>query len=267
MKKFKSLMLAAALMGLSSVTSYAGTTAYYDIRFGGGNVEADSYWGKAVIGNDHDFWNIMPAQNLVDGSKGTKIPTELRDINGDLSPASLTFSYTADAVVNAGLTESGFALTPYAELMSNYVYSAASAKPNSDYDTVTFAGLEKSKNYGIYVLTQSEINGGTGQQLKVTVNGFDHVSTLSNGLASTFIAGQNYLQFDAKTDASGQLVIKYSSALPLATASPMNRAVLNGIQVGAPTPEPASMLLLGIGGAIMSARKLRKKKAAESLVS
>ena len=269
-------MLAAALMGLSSVTSYAATTpttAYYDIRFGG---LANSYSGEAVIGNPTDYWNIIP------GSAGTTGPKILKDTKGVVSLASLTFSYTADGYKNATVDQTGFAPTKYAELMSNYIYSVATT--NNPFDTLTFSGLEASKDYGIYVLTQSELyttkngklipsnNSGDGQQLKLTINGTDHVqSVVSDGAASSFIEGQNYLKFDAKTDASGKLVIKYSSAVPSAS-SPQNRAVLNGIQVGActpsaPTPEPASMLLLGVGGALLSARKLRKKKAAEGLVS
>jgi hypothetical protein len=253
MKKFRSLMLAAALMGLSSVTSYAATTAYYDIRFGG---KADSYSGDAAIGNTGDYWNIMSTQKLADGSTGTKVPQILTDTKGKATLATLTFNYTADRFINNDTDETGFKKTKYAELMSNYIYSYLSDKPNSAFDTVTFSGLEASKDYGIYVLTQSERGDeGDGQKLKLTINGTDYVqSVASDGGASSFIEGQNYLKFDAKTDAFGKLAINYSSALPLAH-SPMNRAVINGIQVGAavsaPTPEPASMLLLGVGGALV----------------
>ena len=267
MQKFKSLMLAAALIGLSSVTSYAATPKLINIRFGGGNADP-SFKGAGAIGMTGDFWNIAPALHP-DGGIGTVADLNLLWADGTGS-SSVLFSYISDAVVSAGYANTGFiADAENKELMSNYVYTA----PGSPYDTITITNLNKNLDYNLYALSQTETTvgnaGGNGQWLELSVLGNSTYSikqtAASNGTSGTFIPGQNVISGLVRPDASGNLTITYLSQVPGATA-PVNRASLNALQLS-PTPEPASMLLLGIGGALLSARKLRKKKAAESLVS
>jgi len=57
----------------------------------------------------------------------------------------------------------------------------------------------------------------------------------------------------------------YSSPNAISLITSTNNAAINGVQMA--TPEPASMLLIGVGGALMSASKLRKKKAAEKSIA
>ena len=261
-------MLAAALMGLSSVTSYAATTvsSFIDVKFtpGIGNslyiysgaVTYGSGPSAVTVGAAGDTWNIFqPDQDAT-------ISKPLVTTTGSSSPL-LTFS-------SGGLTTlfngtSGFwgsGTGTYKNLMNSYNYVT-----NGETGSFIINGLVGKTNYDVYVLTQGNY-ADNGSKLKLaglnsSGNPFS-VTQSGSGLNtnSSLVQGDNYIIQTFQTDLTGELKIDFSSAVH------GENAIVNGFQVtNSPSPEPASMLLLGIGGALLSARKLRKKKAAESLVS
>ncbi len=268
MKKIIFLLM-ALLVAAISPPLYAATPGLIDIRFGGSN--ANTYVGAGVIGNAGDVWNLIPAKPVVD-DLGTPTPVQLVYADGTGSSAAI-FSYLTDVVVNSSMGTTGFKSTAQAELMRNYVYTSLSDLPSSAYDTMTITGLDKNKDYNLYVLSQTEKtkgnNYGNGQYLQMTVTGTTTYNLLqtaaSDGSLDHFVAGQNYLSGVVRPDASGTLQIKYMSAIPNAD-SPKDRGAVNAMQLS-PTPEPASMVLIGVGGVLMSAMKLRKKKASDSSVA
>jgi hypothetical protein len=266
MKKFKSLMLAAALMGLSSVTSYAATTvsSFIDVKFSpnklnpvynySGAVTYGSGAGAVTVGAAGDTWNIF-APDLVAGTPQTLVTTT--------GPSSSLLTFSSGGATSLYNGTSGFFGGPYSNLMNSYNYVTHGETGN-----FMIAGLTANTNYDVYVLTQGNL-ADNGSKLKLeglnsSGNPFS-VTQSGTGLQSnsTLLPGANYIIETFQTDGTGKLNIDFSSA-----SSNGHNAIVNGFQVtNSPSPEPASMLLLGIGGAIMSARKLRKKKAAESLVS
>ena len=65
-----------------------------------------------------------------------------------------------------------------------------------------------------------------------------------------------------RADAGGNLTIEYSSAVA------GKNAIVNGIQItNSAAPEPASMLLIGVGSVLISSMKLRKKNSADNSVA
>jgi len=141
-------------------------------------------------------------------------------------------------------------------LMGSYMYYTG-AHP---LDHMTFGGLVAGENYELYIYTQSENNVEIPEQLIFRVNDGSYVtSTANNGKTGTFTPGLNYVLGTYSANSSGQLVIDY------AATGTSNRVVINGLQLRGPaTPEPASLVLLGIGG-LLGARRLKKKSGKTSV--
>jgi hypothetical protein len=272
MNKFKSLMLAAAMIGLSSVTSYAATTppGLINIQFGGGN--SLQYVGPGVVGDRNDVWNKPTALPLYPAAVG-EIPTNTKYADGS-GLSGITFAYTADVVHNAAEQLTGFGSSTQKELMRSYI-STSDGTPQTAYDIMDFGNLTAGASYKIWVLTQTEDvlgnNYGDGQLLKIQFvdAGFNNTvawtqSILSDGAQTGYVLGQNYLYGIVQANTDGTIHMQYQSRTPLTTLAPMNNGSINGVQIA--TPEPASMLLIGVGGALMSAMKARKKKSAEKSI-
>ena len=243
MKRIVYMLLAVFMMAVSSTPLHAADQLI-NIQFGG----QDTYTGKGGIITDpaSQTWNDIPGTEKTNRALVTS--------TGGTTTAKISF--TSDAAVTEAYSYVKFS-TPENNLMSGYIYSS------SNDDTITFTGLKANSQYTLYVYSQSEYtsgnNYGDGQQLHLSVNGgaTTLTSALSVGNTSTFVDGRNFLTTTVTTNSSGALVIAYNS--PIGGNTVTNRGVINGLQLRGPaTPEPASLVLLGIGG-LLGARRLKKK--------
>ena len=258
MKKISYLLAGLAMMTMSS-PAYA-IDALIDIKFTPSTATDSKYFfrGSAVIGNATDYWNnIIPDENS--GAVNTSLLSTGSRHSGD-------FTFTSESLGLIGKSSTSFKGTAYATLMNTYVYTYGTT------DFMTIAGLSVNTNYDVYVLTQGT-KLDPGSKLKLTgltssgIQSFTQTG-LPTGLNNTFVSGTNYMLETFKTDASGNLTFSYTAA------TLGGKALINGLQIAAssnngpgPTPEPASMLLIGVGGALISAARLRKKKSADNPVA
>jgi hypothetical protein len=216
------------------------------------NFSTDVYNGAAASTDfgSSQFWNKTFSRS------GESI-TNLKNSDGDGSTVS--FVYDPDGVGTMSHSESAFytGTNPADDnLMGSYMYYTG-AHP---LDHMTFGGLVAGENYELYIYTQSENNVEIPEQLIFRVNDGSYVtSTANNGKTGTFTPGLNYVLGTYSANSSGQLVIDY------AATGTSNRVVINGLQLRGPaTPEPASLVLLGIGG-LLGARRLKKKSGKTSV--
>jgi hypothetical protein len=137
---------------------------------------------------------------------------DLLDTTGDAT--SVSMSWMGDGLCWAGGAADGFGTTSYADLMAGYLYSTA---PDSEH-TITIQDLVPSDPYELYIYTQGDA-ASAGRELYVYANGVEATTTATDGRASTFIAGQNYLDLSVTADATGDLTVSYSSSSQMRTPS------------------------------------------------
>ncbi len=230
MKKLLSLLFVAGM--LWSNTALA-TVAWIDVNYTAPSLP--TYTGPGVIGQAGDQWNAVKWSNV-----GSSV--SLVDVNGSSTGASVVSHF--DGISYNYST--GFDGTVYENLMKGYAVGYS----ESSY-TIDFSGLNRSTTYDIYLLSQGDYVS-SGRRLSASVNGMTYTTVPTVASASSFIPNQNYLQFSGTSDASGNLTISYWAAA--------DEANINGIQLA--VPEPASVVLLGVGGIAVAMAARRKELAA-----
>ncbi len=208
------------------------------------NPSGPAYTGAGLIGGADDKWNHLTngsgSDFLLSNSAGLQTGTSV--------------SWTGTDLFSSG---NGFSSQSESALMHSYLYASGS-------NTITFSNLP-GKSYNLFIYTQGAYDG-VGRQLVVTVNGQSQTSAKMDPSASTFISGQNYLEFSGNIDTNtpGVLLITYSA---IGTSGggvwPNPEADINGIQLSSHAPEPSTYVLMGIGGIVIA---LRFKKRYLSII-
>ena len=206
-----------------------------------------NYTGGAQIGGGSDFWNQATAVS------GTINP--LLYSNSISSGAQVKFA--GDTVNLLTKTATGFTGGAYENLMRGYIATYYSSDAPL-FNSMTFTGLKGNTQYDLYVYTQGDYNGnqlnlsvtgGTGPDINATTNS-------TQITAGQFILNQNYVDIKVQTSSAGGFVLNYAG-LPVGT----QLGVINGIQLytpGATAPEPPTVALIGFGGLLLFAIRLRK---------
>lgn len=174
-------------------------------------------------------------------------------LNSAGATTSVSVTYATDGFTSINRDEIASYPSGAYQLMGDYIYNSGSYPY-----TITLNGLIAGEQYDLYIYTQAEDDIATPTQLSVSVNGGSYfTSNQNNGLSADFVQNTNYILGQYTANGSGALVISYKAA------GANSKTVINGLQVKGPTPEPASMLLLGVGG-VLAALKLRRKNSEAS---
>ena len=248
MKVINKAFIAFAIMGLSSTTARADL---YNVQFSNTvfDLHAAQYTGQGVeIGTAKDYWNLFTAASV---SSQT-----LYNAENVLSSSAISFTSDSNNRVsvldNTFTGTNGIAGGGYNNLTSGYISTL-------DSSTFSFGGLDKTgkTQYTLYLYTQGD-KYSTDESLAITQTAGSGVSgtvSTASSVANTtnFVQGQNWEKFTVTPDATGKVSFTYAPGF----YNGQNQGLINGLQLTSNAPEPSTLVLLGIGGVMLVAFKLK----------
>lgn len=226
MKKILYILAGLFVIQFAGNPLYAAVGDLINIQLGNGRTYTN---GAAINDVSGQYWN-----------KFTYTEDDNADLfysNNTLSTAKLT--YAVDASVNLNISNIVMNSTDR-NLFSGYLII------DQNSSEFILQGLDAG-TYDLYVYSQVASNNSSS--LQFTANGVSG-SLTNNGTLTSLVEGANYLKTSVVVSDAGTLAISIAG-----------NSQINGIQLlqTSTAPEPASMVLLGVGGVLAAAAKLRRK--------
>lgn len=225
MKKILYILAGLLVIQFAGSPLYAAVGDLINIQLGSGY----TYTNGAAINDDVQYWNKFTSP---EGDNA-----DLFYSNNTLSTAKLTYAVDESVSIRG----------------SNIVMNSTDRNLFSGYLIIDqnssefiLQGLDAG-TYDLYVYSQVASNNSSS--LQFTANGVSG-SLTNNGTLTSLVEGANYLKTSVVVSDAGTLAISIAG-----------NSQINGIQLlqTSTAPEPASMVLLGVGGVLAAAAKLRRK--------
>ncbi|MEM6550524.1 MAG: PEP-CTERM sorting domain-containing protein [Planctomycetota bacterium] len=236
--------------------------------------------GAAAVGQAGDQWNNLVVGNNWGGTVTTSASLDLRGINGSNPLAAISLVDTTGAASGIGLELGYFsgntgqtinsgrrfadtvdrALFPAdASLMRDYLFYPGSSNDNDEFRGV-LSGLTSGTTYALYVYAAGN-TFGAGSTVGLGESAFQTGGSATGPVLATtaeyqfenpnqaYEEGLNYVRFEfTPTGTTESFYVKGADG-----------AFLNGIQLQElqVIPEPGTLVLLGIGSALIAGRRRR----------
>lgn len=246
-KALGALVVSGLLLTAGGGVAKADVGQMVDIDIQGGYLENDG--AGPILTNGWDYYS-----SYADPSGGS-YRTYIVESNGDDHRGYFTYSLDAMTAINpdAPIVEdrksSAMAGTDYKKLYDGYM--------NADSEmTLSVSGLDANKSYEMVVYSQREI----GQSTSLYINGSQVISNASDLTTLTQATTANGLDGNYALITSG-LTSDNSGVLSFTYQGQINGFQVKELGDVQATPEPASVALLGIGGALFSLFRSRKSRA------
>jgi hypothetical protein len=238
-----------SLAALASLAAAGGGARADLINVDFNSSSSPTYIGPGVLGAAGDFWNGVGGPSL-----GANLP--LRNAAGTATGVKISYSGSGLFFFDAEGAGTVFTGTPFDALLRDYMVADKSGQGGPS--TVTLSGLNSG---GAYRLILFSIANSRGRDTSFTVGGV--TQDVIAGPDQFLKEGENFADFMATADASGNLVITVAAGNAV-------EGDLDGIQLTPFTsppspvvPEPPTVALLALGGGALAGwRRWRRRTVA-----